>query len=94
MWLLQVLLLLPKVLLCHLLRALPAPTGCTDHGMGPGDPTGTWLLARAPREAALAPGRAGSWHWLDSDIAFHPRTLQPDVLVMGTCQVGRGAREP
>lgn len=41
MWLLQVLLLLPKVLLCHLLRALPAHTGCAGHGMGPADPTGT-----------------------------------------------------
>lgn len=40
MWLLQVLLLLPKVLLCHLLRTLPALTGCSDHGMGPGDPKG------------------------------------------------------
>lgn len=53
MWLLQVLLLLPKVLLCRLLRALLAHRGCADHGMGPGDPTGTWLLPWHLAELAL-----------------------------------------
>lgn len=66
MRLLQVLLLVPKMLLCHLLRTLPAHTGCAHHGMG--DPTGTWLLAWAPWEAALAPGRAGTGR---TDIAFY-----------------------
>lgn len=40
MWLLQVL-PLQKVLLCHLLRALTAPTGPAAHGTGPNGPAGT-----------------------------------------------------
>lgn len=59
MWLLQVLPLPQKVLLCRLLRALSAPAGCADHGMGPGGPAGTSLPGRGT--PGSCPGVRQSW---------------------------------
>lgn len=56
MWLLRVLLLLPKVLLRHLLRALPAHTGCVTMGWGQVTPQGRGCWPGHPWQ---------SWHWLD-----------------------------
>lgn len=61
MQLLQVLALLQKVLLCHLLGPSLHPQDVLTMGWSQVAPRGRGRPAWAPRVAAPAPGRAGSW---------------------------------
>lgn len=74
MWPLQVLPLLQKVLLCHLLRALLHPRDVLTMGWGRVAPRGHGCPAWAPQGAAPVPGRAGSWEVALAGlaVAFHP----------------------